>query len=161
MIDGSLKDKEYCYLGVDVHSTPLIILSLVQNAFKFGRLGGTVKLWYEETDRFDDILQYLCITNEIKDNELVDKNIISECLRYPIGKRRHSNDGITLYAVNCYCDNLLRKGLDSRYRNEKNKKEVLLPEELIEVCINDSKFTIKIPVLRGKELCVKGRELCD
>lgn len=146
-LNENLKDKRYYYLGIGVHCTPLLVVSLIQNAYKYGDMTTDIQIWYEPTDKFEHKLEYLCISNGVTEDCLVSEEIFRECILKPIGRRKFQNtmtakDGITLFSANIYCRKL--------YAELIGKEEKYWPEQMIDVCLKESEIIIKLPVMEGK-----------
>lgn len=147
VFDKNLNGRVYCYLGVGVHCTPLLILSILQNAYKYGDNRRPIKIWYEQTERFSHKLEYLCIANGFAGEWGNVEKIFRECILNPIGRRNHlgnSKEGITLFSANIYCRTIFKEAYSG-------KKEI--PKQMIEVSCRDNMVIVKLPIMGGKGLC--------
>lgn len=145
IIHGNLKGKEYCYLGIGVHCTPLLILSIIQNAYKYGDNKVPIEIWYEQTEKYEHKLEYLCISNGFTGKREKVETIFRECITNPIGRRRlltEDKEGITLFSTNVFCQTLFRE----IFKGKKHK----IPEQMIEVCFEEGRVIVKLPIMGGR-----------
>lgn len=145
IINKNLKGKEYCYLGIGVHCTPLLILSIIQNAYKYGDNGVPIEIWYEQTEKYEHKLEYLCISNGFTGKWEKVETIFRECIMHPIGRRKlltEDKEGITLFSTNVFCQTLFREMF--------NDKKYKIPEQMIEVCMEEGRITVKLPIMGGR-----------
>lgn len=145
IIHENLKGRQYCYLGIGVHCTPLLILSVIQNAYKYGDNSVPIEIWYEQTEKYEHKLEYLCVSNGFTGEREKMKTIFRECIMNPIGRRKlltEDKEGITLFSINVFCQTLFRE----IFKDKKDK----IPEQMLEVCLEESSVVVKLPIMGGR-----------
>lgn len=147
-IDQDVYNGLMYYIAPNACQSQLIVISLIQNAYKHGNNCKMVHLYREkstkEEDRYPD---YLCISNGITVNNIEQlRNRIEEVMKKPISLRKLNMDkkrgeGITLFSVYRYCEKIL-EGLGCSIENDNIIKFELTLDEII----------FKIPILKGDNI---------
>lgn len=150
IIDKNVYNSYMYYIAPNVYRSQLIIISLIQNAYKHGNNQKKIHLYREKGIIINEYkIDYLCISNGIsEDNIEMFRNRIEEHILKPINARgmktnNQNNEGITLFSLSRYCNKIL-----SSLGISKNS-------EIIKIEVNEEKIIFKIPILEG------DRKECD
>lgn len=154
-------DKEVCkgriyYLAGKPYCSHFIILSLVQNAIKHGI--GDVSIYTENCLKWNSIVNYLCITNQL--DPLKNCNVkerIEEHISVPVSLRKidkGNNQGITLYSVNEYCKKILESIIYDSDISKIDKQKLVKDIEsnrVLDYSISGEQIIFKIPLMKKKD----------
>lgn len=145
-IDQNVYNSKMYYLAPNVNRPQLIVISLIQNAYRHGNNKENIHL-YRESGLQDGkkSFDYLCISNgvDVEDSDSY-KNRIREHIEKPISARKLTlhdaqREGITLFSTDGYCTKILEKlGFQKNQNNA------------IKFDVSNKKIVFKIPILKGE-----------
>lgn len=145
-IEENVYNSKIYYLAPNVNRPQLIVISLIQNAYRHGNNKEKIHLYRESGQRNEkNSYDYLCISNGIDvENSNLYINRIREHIDKPISSRKLTShdaqrEGITLFSADSYCTKILEK-LGFEMKQDRSIKFDVL----------DKKIVFKIPILKGE-----------
>lgn len=147
-IDENVLNGSIYYIAPDPFRSHLLVISLIQNAYRHGNNKKPVHIYREPGMLIgSDHVDYLCIANGIDLRQIdIIKHRIGEHIDKPVASRKTHGDydkceGITLFSLNRYCQKII-DGLLEEEQEERNN--------LVEYEFNGDEIVFRVPILKGE-----------
>ena len=152
LINKDVLNSDIYYLAPKAYSSILLVISLIQNAYKHGNNSKDIEISKEAGEKIGkSSLDYLCISNGVDvENISIIRERIKMHIRRPSAYRKKENnvksEGITLYSLNQYCNEIIKILSEENEVTIKQSKKPKLKYE-----IKNEQIIFKIPILKGEK----------
>lgn len=154
-IDENIFTSSLYYIAPNNYRSLLLVISLIQNAYKHGNNKKAVHIYKESGIQLGtNKLDYLCITNSIDMDmveitmQRIEEHISKPALSRKTQDKNKKNEGITLFSLNRYCQTIIA-GLIQNSNDNKLTECEITNDNLIKYEIIEDNIIIKVPILKG------------